>query len=205
MNAIVTPLKKGTHIPLIPDSRDSNTDQSKRLLDALLKQLQLKNDAALSRYLKVTPTLLSKMRHRVLQVSPAFLLRVHDVTNIPIVELRAMMMASVDEAAKSDIRGRADTKRRLKREDYYPGNILDALSKLLGAKSDAELAKILDSSAPVMSRIRNYTCGISGDLLIKMHEVSNLSIQDLRSLRAGKTLGQSGDVVGICCASRSSE
>jgi plasmid maintenance system antidote protein VapI len=205
MNATATPLKKGTHARCFPHSGDSSTDQSNRLLDALLERLQLKNDAALSRYLEVTPTLLSKLRHGNLQISPAFLLRAHDVTDISIVELRAMMMASVDEDANPVVKIQVATKGRLKIENYHPNNILDALSKLLGVRSDAELAKILDSSAPVVSRIRRYKCGISGDLLIKMHEVSKLSIQDLRTLMAGKTLGKSGDVVGICSASRSSE
>ncbi|NEX63535.1 hypothetical protein [Noviherbaspirillum galbum] len=62
-----------------------------RLLDSLIEDLNLKNDAALSRVLEVAPPLISKIRHRRLPVGSAMLLRMHEVTNLSIKELRERM------------------------------------------------------------------------------------------------------------------
>lgn len=61
------------------------------LLDNLQTYLQLKNDAALSRALEVTPPIISKIRHARLPVGGAILLRMHEVTGISVASLRAMM------------------------------------------------------------------------------------------------------------------
>ena len=62
-----------------------------RLLDALISLLKLKNDAALSRTLKIAPPVLSKIRHRRLPVGASMLIRMYEVSNLPIGELRALM------------------------------------------------------------------------------------------------------------------
>lgn len=61
------------------------------LLDGLLSKLGLKNDAALARALHIQPPVVSKIRCYKAEVSPAILVRMHDVTKLPISELRAMM------------------------------------------------------------------------------------------------------------------
>ena len=61
------------------------------LLDKVLKHLQLKNDAALSRALDVGPPLISKMRHARLPVGGAILLRMHEVTGLSVRALREML------------------------------------------------------------------------------------------------------------------
>lgn len=58
------------------------------LLDALIKKMHLKHDAALSRALKVAPPVISKIRHRRLPVGASLLIRMHEVTDLPIRELK---------------------------------------------------------------------------------------------------------------------
>ena len=62
-----------------------------RLLDALIQKLGLKNDAALSRALEVRPPVISKIRHRTLPVGASLLIRMHEVTDLSIRELRELM------------------------------------------------------------------------------------------------------------------
>ncbi|MEO6921040.1 MAG: hypothetical protein ABI171_18820 [Collimonas sp.] len=61
------------------------------LLDTLIKKLDLKNDIALCRLLEVSPPIISKLRHRRLMVGGSMLIRMHEVSNLPIGELRALM------------------------------------------------------------------------------------------------------------------
>lgn len=62
-----------------------------RLIDALLERLAAKNDAALSRLLGVEAPTISKIRHQRLAVGPTLLLRMHEVSQFSIDELRALM------------------------------------------------------------------------------------------------------------------
>lgn len=61
------------------------------LLDTLRERMQLKNDAALSRLLEVAPPVISKIRHRALPVGASLLIRMHEVTQMSIRDLRALM------------------------------------------------------------------------------------------------------------------
>ena len=61
------------------------------LLDILIERLNLKNDAALSRALEVAPPVISKIRHRRLPVGASLLIRMHEVTDLSIAELRSLM------------------------------------------------------------------------------------------------------------------
>jgi hypothetical protein len=62
-----------------------------RLLDALIEHLRLKNDAALARALEVAPPVISKIRHRRLPVGAALLIRMHEVSELTISDLRYLM------------------------------------------------------------------------------------------------------------------
>ncbi|MDP9109991.1 MAG: hypothetical protein M3N23_13135 [Pseudomonadota bacterium] len=62
-----------------------------RLLDALIKKLKLKNDAALSRVLDVNPPVLSKIRHGTLPIGASLIIRIQDVSNYRLKKLRALM------------------------------------------------------------------------------------------------------------------
>jgi plasmid maintenance system antidote protein VapI len=61
------------------------------LLNALIERLELKKDAALARLLEIAPPLLSKIRHRRLPVGAALLIRMHEVSGLPVRELRNLM------------------------------------------------------------------------------------------------------------------
>jgi plasmid maintenance system antidote protein VapI len=76
------------------------------LLDALLKNMQLKNDAALSRLLEVAPPVISKIRHHRLPVSASVLLRMHETTGMSINDLRFLMGDRRNKYRLSDAQGR---------------------------------------------------------------------------------------------------
>jgi hypothetical protein len=79
------------------ENQDSNrlADQvaydPNNLLDSLIEKLHLKNDAALSRALEVAPPVISKIRHRRLPVGASLLIRMHEVSDLSIRELRVLM------------------------------------------------------------------------------------------------------------------
>jgi plasmid maintenance system antidote protein VapI len=74
--------------PARPNPVDYNPDN---LLNALIERLELKNDAALARLLEIAPPMLSKIRHRRLPVGAALLIRMHEVSGLPVRELRNLM------------------------------------------------------------------------------------------------------------------
>jgi plasmid maintenance system antidote protein VapI len=61
------------------------------LLDVMLDKLKLKNDAALSRMLEVAPPVISKIRHRRLPVGASMLIRLHEVSDLSVAELRELL------------------------------------------------------------------------------------------------------------------
>lgn len=72
---------------------------------------------------------------------------------------------------------------------YNPDSLLDALIDKLGLKNDAALSRALEVAPPVISKIRHRRLPVGASLLIRMHEVSDLSIRQLRDLmgdRRGK-------------------
>jgi hypothetical protein len=72
-----------------------------RVLDAIIEKLNLKNDAALSRALEVAPPVISKIRHRTLPIGATILLRMHEVSDFSIRELRALMATPESGGAPS--------------------------------------------------------------------------------------------------------
>ncbi|OON63974.1 hypothetical protein B0920_11705 [Massilia sp. KIM] len=70
-----------------------------RVLDAIIARLRLKNDAALSRVLEVAPPVISKIRHNTLPIGATILLRMHEVSDFSIRELRALMVKEEAGAA----------------------------------------------------------------------------------------------------------
>jgi hypothetical protein len=72
---------------------------------------------------------------------------------------------------------------------YNPDNLLASLISRMNLKNDAALSRALDVAPPVISKIRHRRLPVGASLLIRMHEVTNLSIQELRELmgdRRGK-------------------
>ncbi len=80
----------------LPEGADYDPN---RVLDAIIAKLQLKNDAALSRALEVAPPVISKIRHNTLPIGATILLRMHEISDFSIRELRALMVSTRAEAA----------------------------------------------------------------------------------------------------------
>lgn len=66
--------------------------------------------------------------------------------------------------------------------DFEPSQLLDGLIMHMGLKNDAALARALEIAPPLISKVRHRTLPVSAAVLIRMHDVSGLSIRDLRSL-----------------------
>lgn len=79
-----------TNILDLSSSKNFNYDPN-NLLDTLIRKLHLKNDASLSRTLEVAPPVISKIRHRKLAIGASILIRMHEVSNLSIKELRGLM------------------------------------------------------------------------------------------------------------------
>ena len=65
---------------------------------------------------------------------------------------------------------------------YDPNNLLDTLIEKLHLKNDAALSRALEVAPPVISKIRHRRLPVTASLLIRMHEVSALSIAELRHI-----------------------
>jgi len=65
---------------------------------------------------------------------------------------------------------------------YDPNNLLDTLMDKLSLKNDAALSRALEVAPPVISKIRHRKLSVGASMLIRMHEISDLSIKDLRTL-----------------------
>ncbi len=76
---------------------------------------------------------------------------------------------------------------------YDPANLLGALSVWLNLDNDAALACALGVAPPVISKVRHHSLPVGACLLVRMHELSGLSIRELRCLMqadAGIVAGQ---------------
>ncbi|MGV3654676.1 MAG: hypothetical protein ACO1N5_10705 [Noviherbaspirillum sp.] len=65
---------------------------------------------------------------------------------------------------------------------YDPDNLLGSLRGRLNLKNDAALSRALEVAPPIISKIRHRRLPVGASLLIRMHEVTDLSIKDLREL-----------------------
>jgi len=62
-----------------------------RLLNHIMAQLKLKNDAALSRVLEVAPPVISKIRHQRLAIGPALKIRILEKMEISVHEINYLI------------------------------------------------------------------------------------------------------------------
>lgn len=65
---------------------------------------------------------------------------------------------------------------------YSPARLLNTVITELALSNDAALARVLDIQAPLLSKIRHGRLPISAGVLLRLHEVSGRSIDDLRFL-----------------------
>jgi plasmid maintenance system antidote protein VapI len=83
------------------------------LLDTLIKQMKLKNDAALCRALEVAPPVISKIRHKRLPVGASLLIRMHELTGMNIRELRDLMGDRRTKYRLSNVQGKPKTEQQV--------------------------------------------------------------------------------------------
>lgn len=74
------------------------------------------------------------------------------------------------------------TIKRIGNPAYTPANLLDELIVLLGLKNDAALAKALEISPVIVSKVRSQKLEVSAGILLRMHDVVGLPVDELRSL-----------------------
>ncbi|HWW99520.1 hypothetical protein [Collimonas sp.] len=60
------------------------------MLDVVLDQQNLRNDAALARALKVAPPVISKIRNGVLPLGSSVLVRLHEFTRMSTIEIKTL-------------------------------------------------------------------------------------------------------------------
>ncbi len=65
---------------------------------------------------------------------------------------------------------------------YCPDNFLNRVLGKLHLKNDAALARTLDVTPAVVSRIRNKKAPISANFLLMVHDASEIAIPDLRRM-----------------------
>jgi hypothetical protein len=65
---------------------------------------------------------------------------------------------------------------------YDPNHFIDELAARLRAKNDAALCRMLGVEPPLVSKIRHKRLPIGAPLLIRVHEVTGLGIDDLRQM-----------------------
>lgn len=65
---------------------------------------------------------------------------------------------------------------------FDPNSLLDALIERMNLKNDAALSRALEVAPPIISKLRHGRLPVCASILIRMHEVTKLSIRELRDL-----------------------
>ena len=73
------------------------------------------------------------------------------------------------------------TESHLNNPAYAPEKLLDAMHARLQLKNDAALARTLQLPPAVVSKLRRRQTGITAAIMIRMHDVTGWSINDLRA------------------------
>lgn len=77
---------------------------------------------------------------------------------------------------------------KLEHFDYRPEVLLDNLLAHLDLRNDAELSRKLVVGPSVISKVRNRRAPLSSELLLRMHEISELSVKELRVLMGDRDI-----------------
>lgn len=65
---------------------------------------------------------------------------------------------------------------------YDPNRLLDALKDMLKLDSDVALSQVLEVPPPIISQIRHRGYPVGPSILIRMHDVTMLSVRELRQI-----------------------
>jgi plasmid maintenance system antidote protein VapI len=71
---------------------------------------------------------------------------------------------------------------QMNQPNYNPNHLLDSLIEKMKLKNDASLSRLLEVAPPVISKIRHRRLPVGASILIRMHEVTGLSVSELRDL-----------------------
>jgi hypothetical protein len=96
--------------------KDQATYDPNSLLDTLISRLRLKNDAALCRALAV----ISKIRHKKLPIGASMLIRMHEVSDLSIRELRDLMGDRRQKYRASDAFGKPQSGSSVHEQHQHP-------------------------------------------------------------------------------------
>jgi plasmid maintenance system antidote protein VapI len=66
--------------------------------------------------------------------------------------------------------------------DFDPNRVFDAFLHKMELKNDAALSRLLEVPPPVISKVRHRRTPISAAILIRMHEVSGMTVRELRNI-----------------------
>ncbi len=149
-----------------------------RLLDTLRAKMSLTSDTALAKALQVKPYAIYTYRSRKKPITLRMLRRMHEASDISLESLHAIMVdmgltaQSEEKAARPNIVNC----------DIRPHRLLDTLIERTALKNDAALAKMLGVTPPVVSKHRSGKLAIGANMLIRMHETTNIPIRELRAL-----------------------
>lgn len=86
----------------IPETSEFSYEPE-NLLDAIIKHLDIRNDAGLSSRLEVAPPVISKIRNRILPIGATLLIRIHEETGWSIKEIRSRMGDNRDKFRMPDV------------------------------------------------------------------------------------------------------
>ena len=100
----------------------------------------------------------------------------------------ALIQHRLSAARRSN--GRAAARRNRKKEKmnhtsaktYDPNQLFDSLHERLRLKNDAALSRKLDVAPSVISKARHLRIPVSAALLIRMHEITGMSIHEMKIL-----------------------
>lgn len=76
------------------------------------------------------------------------------------------------------------------KKDFDPSKLLDIIKVRYGILTDSELAGLLNMTSPQISRIRHGGRPLSASALIKIHELSGMPIERLKTLCGDRRASQ---------------
>jgi hypothetical protein len=82
---------------LKPATKTTNLPCPSSFVDLVVERLDLKNDAQLSRFLRLQPPQISKLRHGKLPLTADIILRIHEAGRISVEDIRQMARLQAPE------------------------------------------------------------------------------------------------------------
>lgn len=67
-------------------------------------------------------------------------------------------------------------------KQYNPNKLIDAVTAKLELKNDAAVARALKVETPIIENVRNNRLPLGGYLLMRLREITGMSVTDLQDL-----------------------